>query len=89
MLLPIDLGFNDQQVFLILYGTGIRNHAGPVTATVGTTKLAVAYAGTQGTFAGEDQINILLPQTLRGAGIVDVTLTVDGQTTNAVKIHIQ
>jgi uncharacterized protein (TIGR03437 family) len=86
---PIDIGGGDQQVFLILYGTGIRNHATPVTATIGTMALPVAYAGQQGTFAGEDQINVLLPASLRGAGIVDVSLTVDGQTTNTVKIRIQ
>jgi uncharacterized protein (TIGR03437 family) len=86
---PIDLGAPDQQVYLILYGTGIRNHADPVTVMIGTATLTAAYAGEQGTFAGEDQINVLLPQSLRGAGLVDVTLTVDGQVTNAVKIQIQ
>jgi uncharacterized protein (TIGR03437 family) len=88
MPLPIDLGPPDQQVFLVLYGTGIRNHANPVTATVGAMAITAAYAGEQGAFAGEDQINILLPQTLKGAGLVDVTLTVDGQTTNVVRIHV-
>ncbi len=88
-LVPIDLGPSDQQVFLVLYGTGIRNYANPVTATIGTAAIPAAFAGAQGTFPGEDQINILLPQTLRGAGIVDVTLNVDGLITNAVKIQIQ
>ncbi|MDQ6699629.1 MAG: hypothetical protein M3Z36_05530 [Acidobacteriota bacterium] len=88
-LVPIDLGPADQQVVLILYGTGIGNHVNPVTATIGAVTVTATYAGAQGTFPGEDQINILLPQTLRGAGIVDVTLTVDGQTTNPVKIQIQ
>jgi uncharacterized protein (TIGR03437 family) len=87
--IPVDLGTADQQVFLILYGTGIRNHMDPVTATIGNAAVTAAYAGEQGTFAGEDQVNVLLPQTLRGAGVVDVTLTVDGQTTNTVKVHIR
>jgi uncharacterized protein (TIGR03437 family) len=86
---PIDLGPDDQQVFLILYGTGIRHNAGPVTARVGSETIIAAFAGAQGTFAGQDQINIELPKTLRGVGVVDVALTVDGQATNAVKIHIQ
>jgi uncharacterized protein (TIGR03437 family) len=85
---PIELG-GGSQVFLILYGTGIRNHSGAITATIGTNTVPVAFAGAQGTFAGEDQINILLPQTLRGAGVVDVMLNVDGQPTNSVKIHIR
>ena len=88
-LIPIDLGDDDQQVFLILYGTGIRHHASPVIARVGTADITAAYAGAQGTFAGEDQINLQLPKTLKGAGIVDVSLMVDGLTTNVVRIHIQ
>jgi uncharacterized protein (TIGR03437 family) len=86
---PIDLGPEDQQVFVILYGTGIRGHAGPVTARIGTEAVATAYAGPQGAFAGQDQINIQIPRSLRGAGAVEVSLNVDGQFTNAVKIHIQ
>ncbi len=88
-LVPIDLGPDDQQVFLILYGTGIRHHAGVVTAKIASATIEAAYAGPQGTFAGEDQINIELPKSLRGAGLVDVVLSVDGQTTNTVKIHIR
>ncbi len=78
------------ETFLVLYGTGIRNHTSAVTATVGSaTDLPVAYAGAQGTYVGEDQINMQLPASLAGAGTVNVTLTVDGQTSNAVKIQVQ
>jgi uncharacterized protein (TIGR03437 family) len=77
------------ETFLVLYGTGIRNHTNAVTATVGTAgSLPVAYAGAQGTFFGEDQINIQLPASLKGAGTVSVTVTVDGQVSNAVKIQV-
>jgi len=38
---------------------------------------------------GEDQINILLPQTLAGAGTVTVNLSVDGMLTNRLRIAIQ
>jgi uncharacterized protein (TIGR03437 family) len=86
---PIDVGTGSDQVFLILYGTGIRNHAQPVTATIGTTAAPVAFAAAQGTFVDEDQINVLVPQSLRGAGRVNVVLTVDGQTTNPVTIQIK
>lgn len=86
---PIDLGPEDQQTFLILYGTGIRNHTGEVTATIGDQTVTAAYAGPQGTYPGEDQINVPLPRGLAGAGVVNVTLRVDGQSTNAVQIEIQ
>ena len=76
-------------MFLILYGTGIRHHEGSVTARVGSLEVKPAFAGPQGTFAGQDQINIPLPKTLRGAGVVEVVLIVNGQMTNPVKVHIR
>jgi uncharacterized protein (TIGR03437 family) len=86
---PIDVGTGSDQVFLILYGTGIRNHSQPVTAMIATTPAPVAFAAAQGTFVDEDQINVLVPQSLRGAGRVNLVLTVDGQTANPVAIQIQ
>jgi uncharacterized protein (TIGR03437 family) len=86
---PIDVGSGSMQVYLILYGTGIRNHQSPVTAIIGTVSTTAAYAGAQGVFVGEDQINVLLPQSLKGSGLVSVTLTADGETTNAAQIEIQ
>lgn len=86
---PVDVGTGSDQVFLILYGTGIRNHAQPVKATIGTTPAQVVFASAQGTFVDEDQINVLIPQSLRGAGRVNLLLNVDGQTTNPVAIQIQ
>jgi uncharacterized protein (TIGR03437 family) len=86
---PVDVGTGSDQVFLILYGTGIRNHAQPVTATIGTTPAQVVFAAAQGAFVDEDQINVLVPQSLRGAGRVNLILQVDGQTTSPVAIQIQ
>ena len=88
-LVPIDLGprtsrcssFFTEPAFAI---TRVLSRQGSDRCTV-----EAAFAGPQGTFAGQDQINIELPRTLRGAGVVDVVLSVDGQTTNTVKIHIQ
>jgi uncharacterized protein (TIGR03437 family) len=87
--IPIDLGPPDQQTVLVLYGTGIRHHRDSVTARVGNETITAAYAGPQGTYAGEDQINVPLPRSLAGAGVVDVLLTVDGLITNVVKIQIR
>jgi uncharacterized protein (TIGR03437 family) len=86
---PIDVGAGSTQVFLVLYGTGIRNHAAAVTATIGSTTVPAAYAGPQNVFVGEDQINIPLPQTMAGAGTVGVRLSLDGQVTNGLQIAIQ
>ena len=88
--LPIDLGPEGDQVFLILFGTGIR-FASPagVTAKIGGLTADVLFAGPQGEFVGLDQVNLPLPRSLAGRGQVDVAITVDGQTSNAVRVNIQ
>lgn len=85
---PIDLGAQGDEVFLTLFGTGVRGRrslAG-VTAQVGGVSVPVEYAGAQGQYAGLDQINLRLPRGLAGCGEVSVVLTVDGRQANAVKV---
>ena len=86
---PIDL--NSDQVYLVLYGTGIRMRSAltNVTASIGGTSLPLAYAGAQGSFVGLDQANILLPRALIGRGEVDVTLSVDGKLSNVVRVNFK
>ncbi len=88
---PIDLGPATEQVFLVLYGCGIRSRSAlaAVTATIGGTTLPVDYAGAQGGFIGLDQVNIKLPRVLLGRGEIEVVLTVDGRLSNVVKISIK
>jgi uncharacterized protein (TIGR03437 family) len=87
---PIDVGV-DRPVFVSFYGTGIRNRSSPanVTATTNGVSVPVLYAGPAPDFIGLDQVNTGLPLTLRGSGEVNVVLTVDGQSSNAVTIRIQ
>lgn len=89
--LPIDLGPQGDQVFLILFGSGFRFRSAlsAVTATTGGTPAEVGFAGAQGSFAGLDQANLRLPRNLAGRGEVDVVLTVDGQTANTVRVSIK
>ena len=89
--LPVDLGDESDQVFLLLFGTGIRNRSmlGAVTANVGGTDVPVEYAGPQGTFLGLDQVNLRLPRTLLGRGEADIVLTVDGSAANTVTVNIR
>jgi uncharacterized protein (TIGR03437 family) len=86
---PIDLSVAGDQVTLELFGTGIRGHVNPVTARAGNSSLAVSYAGPQEVYVGLDQINVTLPQSLRGAGTVPVSITVDSQTSNSVTVNFQ
>jgi uncharacterized protein (TIGR03437 family) len=86
-LVPVDV--SGGQTYLELFGTGIRNHAKPVVATIGSTNVTSAYAGAQGVFIGEDQINIQLPSSLQGSGEVALSLNADGQTSNTVVFLIK
>ncbi|MCI0391541.1 MAG: hypothetical protein MOB07_22595 [Acidobacteria bacterium] len=88
---PIDLGADSDQVFLILFGTGIhfRSDVSAVKAIVGGEEVDVSYAGKQGEYVGLDQANVRLARTLKGRGEVDVGLKVDGKMTNRVGINIR
>ena len=86
---PVDLGAEDDEVFLVLFGTGIRNRSdlSAVTATVGGEPVDVTFAGEQGEFVGLDQINAgPLPRSLIGRGEVRIVLTVDGLVVNVVTV---
>jgi uncharacterized protein (TIGR03437 family) len=84
--IPVDLGLTTDQVTLELFGTGIRGHTVSVSCKIGSTTVPVAYAGPQNIFVGLDQVNLTLPQSLRGAGSMTVVLTVDGQAANSVTV---
>ena len=88
---PIDLETDTDQVVLELFGTGIRGRGtlAGVTCKIGSTTLPVAYAGPQGAFVGLDQVNVMLPKSLRGSGNSTVLLTVDGQTAKAVTLNFK
>lgn len=87
---PINLAA-DAPNYLTLYGTGIRNRSSltNVQVTVNGVSVPVEYAGPQPTYAGLDQVNVLLPLTLSGSGLSDLVVTVDGHTSNAVQIDVQ
>jgi uncharacterized protein (TIGR03437 family) len=59
------------------------------SAIIGGTIASVLYAGTQGDYAGLDQANISLPRSLAGRGAVDLTLSADGNNSNAVSINFK
>jgi uncharacterized protein (TIGR03437 family) len=88
---PISLTPTGDQIYLILYGTGIRHHSlNPVEATIGGIKVPVTYAGPVASDAGLDQVNIgPLPQSLAGTGKgdVNVIVTVDGAPANTVTVN--
>jgi uncharacterized protein (TIGR03437 family) len=86
----VSLGSAGDLPYLFLFGTGLQA-AGTngVTVSVDGVNCKVAYAGVQGGFAGEDQVNVLLPQSLKGTGAVNIFLTANGIPANTVNITIQ
>jgi len=88
---PIDLGPPEEQVFLVLFGTGMRFRSSLSAAqlAVGGTALEVLFLGGQGGFVGLDQLNSRLPRSLVGRGSVNVVLVVDGKPANVVTINIR
>ena len=85
---PIDFGPATDQLFLILYGTGIRR-AGKVSSAVGGVDAEVLFAGAAPGWAGLDQVNVRLPRSLSGRGAVDVSITADGQNSNALQVSFR
>lgn len=76
--------------FVMLFGTGLRFGS---TATmnaikIGTTDITPSFIGAQGSFDGLDQANLQIPQSLAGAGEVDLIITIDGKPSNPVKLKI-
>jgi uncharacterized protein (TIGR03437 family) len=67
-------------VFLVLFGTGVRN-AAMVTCSIGGANFPVSFAGAQGSFAGLDQINVEI--TAVPAGATELNIIGDGQVSNS------
>ncbi len=88
---PIDLGPETDQVFLILFGAGLRYRSAlsAVRARIGDVDSQVSFAGPQNNFAGLDQVNVRLSRALSGRGEMDVALMADGRAANIVKIRIK
>ena len=87
---PIDLGPDGDQVFLILYGTGFRNsgEAG-VRVIIGDEDAEVSYAGAAPGYAGLDQANVRVPRSLIGKGDVTIEFTANNRSANAVTIVVK
>ena len=85
--IPIDLGPEGEQVFLIAFGTGFRSSAlANVNSTIGGAAAEVLFAGATPGFEGLDQANIRIPRSLAGRGVVDVVFRAEGKTANTVQI---
>jgi uncharacterized protein (TIGR03437 family) len=83
--------FGNDSLYLILYGTGIRNRSSlpAVTCAIGALSLPVTYAGPQSQYPGLDQVVVPLPASLQGAGAVNAVVKADGYASNGVPLTFQ
>jgi uncharacterized protein (TIGR03437 family) len=87
----LDLGGPGEQLYLLLFGTGLRNRGKleDVRAWLGNVEAPVSFAGAQGARAGLDQINVQVSRTLAGRGEVELQLSVNGKLANAVQLNFK
>jgi uncharacterized protein (TIGR03437 family) len=88
---PIDVSDRSNKYFLTMFGTGLRGRSSlqGVSVTIANQRVQVLYASAQGQYDGFDQLDVQIPNSLAGAGVVNVVATVDGAMSNAVQIQLQ
>jgi uncharacterized protein (TIGR03437 family) len=89
---PLDLGPASDQVYLILFGSGLGKStqvSARFDSSGGDLSVTPAFAGPQGTFTGLDQFNLLLPRALAGQGNVSLAVTADGRGSNQVNLTVK
>jgi uncharacterized protein (TIGR03437 family) len=88
---PIDISNRSDRFYLTMFGTGLRGRSSlqGVSVTIADQSVPVLYASAQGQYDGFDQLDIQLPNSLAGVGVVNIVATVDGATSNAVQIQLQ
>lgn len=84
---PIDLGPSSDVVILVLSATGLRGADDPngdgnlqesFRVLIGGLERTPQFVGRQPEFVGLDQINVAIPRSLLGSGMVDVTVSAIG-----------
>ncbi len=88
---PIDFNPALEDVYVELYGTGLRYRSSQanVSVEIGGVTIPVEYASIAPGFTGLDQVNLKLPPSIDNRGEVDLTVIVDGQRTKTLKINIK
>jgi uncharacterized protein (TIGR03437 family) len=86
----IDLGNETDQVFLVLFATGLRDVApSAIRAEIGGRIADVLFVGEAPGFSGVDQVNIRLSRALIGRGDVSGALMAYDHAANPVMISIK
>ncbi|HKQ79053.1 MAG TPA: Ig-like domain-containing protein [Blastocatellia bacterium] len=76
---PIDFGEESDQLFLVLYLTGVRQApASGVRVSMGGVEYAPLFVGAVGGLSGLDQINVALPRNFSGRGRITLLVKANG-----------
>lgn len=88
---PLALPAPDEQLILVLFGTGLRGRSelARVEVTIDGLPAPALFAGALTDFIGLDQLNVLMPRNLTARGEVEVKVTVDGRVANTSIICIE
>jgi uncharacterized protein (TIGR03437 family) len=88
---PVDAGSEGDELYLALFGTGIRHRRSleKVSARIGELSVPVVYAGAQNSFAGLDQVNLKLPRNSALSGEQEIEVRVEGFVSNKVKVRFR
>jgi uncharacterized protein (TIGR03437 family) len=84
---PFSTTTNGQPTYVALYATGLDLSTKP-TVTIGGMPADVMWFGDAPGYAGLQQINIMLPSGMAGAGRAPVMVTSNGQASNVTFMHI-
>jgi len=87
----IDVSNPLEEVFLTLYGTGLRNlkSTDGLTVNVGSAAVTPTYIGAAGQYPGLDQMNLLLPSSLAGKGQVYIVIAIGDLDNEANLVWVQ
>ena len=84
---PFSTSTNGQPTYLSIYVTGL-DPAGKPVVTIGGITVDVMWFGDAPGYAGLQQINVMLPAGMAGAGRAPITVTSNGQVSNVTFMHI-
>lgn len=88
--IPVDVGVAGEEVYLSVFGTGMRSLQAPLTARVGGSVVAVAGPVPHSQFIALDQVNLgPLPSVLGGLGEIDIELAAGDVAVNTTTVVTQ
>ncbi len=86
---PCNASTETQTRFLILFGTGWRGGAASTTVMLGEETLTPVFSGAQGVYPGLDQINVAIPASAMGKGMLPIKVTSGTIVSNTATVNIR